>query len=162
MWTREAVDLYFEAMNEDLKVRASMPSVISVGDAMAEVDEFDKYLDAWKKRTELEEMFPGSKIFNGTELDKRAWNDSMVTITLFEESVVDTPIYEKLVEKHGAEIFSPWPKFLTDTVDEKPKRSVKNGWYQNLRGELFHYNGDVWDRGVPAERDEELEFLGGK
>jgi hypothetical protein len=162
MWTKEAVDLYFEAMNEALKLDSTMPSVINIGDAIVEVDRFNKYVDAWKKRVELEERFPGSEIFNSTEFDKRAWNNSMVTITMFEESVVDTPIYDKLVEKHGVEMFSPWPKFLTDTAEGKPKRSVKSGWYQNLRAELFHYNGDVWDRGVPAERDEELEFLGGK
>lgn len=33
------------------------------------------------------------------------------------------------------------------------------GWYQNNIGDLFHYDGLVWDI-VPTERESELEYLG--
>lgn len=33
------------------------------------------------------------------------------------------------------------------------------GWYQNSRGELFKYDGVVWDK-VPSEKLENLEHLG--
>ena len=36
---------------------------------------------------------------------------------------------------------------------------VEQGWYQSLSGQLYHYDGMVWDV-VPAERIEDLEFLG--
>lgn len=33
------------------------------------------------------------------------------------------------------------------------------GWYQNLKGELFHYDGVIWDT-VPNEKIKDLEYLG--
>lgn len=34
-----------------------------------------------------------------------------------------------------------------------------SGWYQNGNGQLFYYDGVVWDV-VPSERIEKLEYLG--
>lgn len=36
---------------------------------------------------------------------------------------------------------------------------VSAGWYQNAVGDLYHYDGVVWDT-VPSERIQDLEFLG--
>ena len=36
---------------------------------------------------------------------------------------------------------------------------LSEGWYQNLKGELFHYDGLIWDV-VPREKITELEYLG--
>jgi hypothetical protein len=36
---------------------------------------------------------------------------------------------------------------------------VAEGWYQSLTGQLYHYDGVVWDE-VPSERIEKLEYLG--
>lgn len=36
---------------------------------------------------------------------------------------------------------------------------VKVGWYQDSKGELFHYDGVVWDV-VPDGRIDQLEYLG--
>jgi hypothetical protein len=33
------------------------------------------------------------------------------------------------------------------------------GWYQNSDGDLFHYDGVIWDK-IPKEAIQELEFLG--
>ena len=44
-------------------------------------------------------------------------------------------------------------KFMNPGVD------FGSGWYQNRKGELFHYDGVVWDV-VPAESIKELEYLG--
>lgn len=38
-------------------------------------------------------------------------------------------------------------------VDQKP------GWYQDLKGNLYKYDGVVWDV-VPENKPDELEFLG--
>jgi hypothetical protein len=36
---------------------------------------------------------------------------------------------------------------------------VVEGWYQSLTGQLYHYDGVVWDV-VPTEKVGELEYLG--
>lgn len=46
-----------------------------------------------------------------------------------------------------------------DSVGRWTHVEVAEGWYQSLGGTLYHYDGIVWDV-VPAERVEELEYLG--
>lgn len=36
---------------------------------------------------------------------------------------------------------------------------VRQGWYQNKKGDLYHYDGVVWDK-VPEEQIKSLEYLG--
>lgn len=37
---------------------------------------------------------------------------------------------------------------------------MSSGWYQNSIGDLYHYDGVVWDN-VPDEQIKNLEYLGG-
>lgn len=39
------------------------------------------------------------------------------------------------------------------------KIQIREGWYQDRKGLLYHYDGVVWDA-VPYENAEELEYLG--
>lgn len=68
------------------------------------------------------------------------------------------PIYNKTVEAY---------KHLEFLRDEKGRwiedfnkhEEVKQGWYQNRVGDLYHYDGTVWDE-VPGEMIRDLEYLG--
>lgn len=51
------------------------------------------------------------------------------------------------------------PEFMRDGIGRWVEANVATGWYQNKRGELFKYDGVVWDV-VPSERISDLEFLG--
>lgn len=62
----------------------------------------------------------------------------------------DLPMFEETMRKFEN------LEFMRDRKDA----TVLVGWYQNLSGELFHYDGSIWDN-VPGERVQELEFLGG-
>jgi hypothetical protein len=37
---------------------------------------------------------------------------------------------------------------------------MSSGWYQNSIGDLYHYDGVIWDN-VPNEQIKSLEYLGG-
>jgi hypothetical protein len=47
--------------------------------------------------------------------------------------------------------------FLRD--DKGRFTDIVGGWYQNSAGDLYHYDGVVWDN-VPAEQVIDLEYLG--
>ena len=51
------------------------------------------------------------------------------------------------------------PEFLRDDKGRWLGVNLSPGWYQNASGELFKYDGVVWDK-VPSERLESLEYLG--
>lgn len=95
---------------------------------------------------------------SGTDRDKQTLNELSTAIHEFERWLMNSPIYEALKEKYGAEI----PEFLKDVDRDDKGRFVEIvvGWYQNSRGDLFHYDGTVWDN-VPNEKINDLEFLGG-
>ena len=40
-----------------------------------------------------------------------------------------------------------------------PYVQVDAGWYQNADGDLYHYDGTIWDT-VPKEQIKDLEYLG--
>ena len=61
------------------------------------------------------------------------------------------PVFEDVLEKYEN------LEFLRD--DKGRFIEAVNGWYQNVKGELYHYDGVVWDN-VPNEKVSELEYLG--
>jgi hypothetical protein len=40
-----------------------------------------------------------------------------------------------------------------------PTTGMKEGWYQDQKGSLYHYDGTVWDE-VPSSNIKQLEYLG--
>ena len=54
------------------------------------------------------------------------------------------------------------PMFLKEDgyMTRKAMKLMSSGWYQNSSGELYHYDGVVWDN-VPSVKIDDLEFLGG-
>ncbi len=64
---------------------------------------------------------------------------------------INPPIFEQAVKEYmDLEFFRDDKGRFTD---------VRGGWYQNKNGQLFHYDGIVWDV-VPGEKITELEYLG--
>ena len=97
---------------------------------------------------------------SGTDRDKQTLNSYSMEIAAFEKWFVETPIYNELRKKFAEE--QELPQFLKDdaTVTGKATELMSSGWYQNSIGDLYHYDGVVWDN-VPGEKIENLEFLGG-
>ena len=50
-------------------------------------------------------------------------------------------------------------EFMKDSKGDWHQVVSREGWYQSKSGELYHYDGVIWDE-VPKERLEELEYLG--
>lgn len=40
-----------------------------------------------------------------------------------------------------------------------PSNGMKEGWYQDSKGSLYHYDGSIWDE-VPSSSVRQLEYLG--
>jgi hypothetical protein len=72
-------------------------------------------------------------------------------VRLLGEAMEKLPIYKKMAKEYET------LNFLRD--DKGRFTDIVNGWYQNSSGDLFHYDGIVWDK-VPSERVSNLEFLG--
>jgi len=144
MWKEQEVRIYGEILDGQL--------VKNVGEQM----EFLDYTDSWAKLNEMHRKYPGQDIFDASAEDKKKWNELSTSVSAYEMKVENTPIFDEMRRRYEEE--GDLPEFLTGgkavTIDVA-------GWYQNLRGDLYHYNGTVWDKGVPG-RTEELEFLGGK
>jgi hypothetical protein len=68
---------------------------------------------------------------------------------------IGIPIFEETMKKF--ENLS----FMRDSYGRWQNHEASAGWYQNSSGDLFHYDGVVWDT-VPSESVRNLEFLGGK
>ena len=85
---------------------------------------------------------------NLTDLDEEMRNlEEMVSH--YEELLETTELISSMYSEDG----------LAFEVRVEPKPLGKAGWYQNPKGELFHFDGVVWDV-VPEERTAELEYLG--
>ena len=83
---------------------------------------------------------------------KEQFNKHSLNITrLLGEAMEKLPIYKDLAKEYSN------LEFLRD--DKGRFTDIVNGWYQNSRGELYHYDGVVWDN-VPSEKVSDLEFLG--
>jgi hypothetical protein len=50
-------------------------------------------------------------------------------------------------------------QFLRDDKGRWTGIDLKAGWYQDIDGNLYKYDGVVWDE-VPKDRLEKLEYLG--
>ena len=94
----------------------------------------------------------------GTDRDKQTLNSYSMKIAAFERWLLAAPIYDRLKQEHPIEL----PEFLKDVERDSKGRFIDTvmGWYQNSHGDLFHYDGTVWDS-VPTEKINDLEFLGG-
>ncbi len=68
---------------------------------------------------------------------------------------IDIPIFEETMKKFEN------LEFLRDDKGRwhQVMKTVSPGWYQNSNGDLYHYDGVVWDE-VPKEQPEKLEYLG--
>lgn len=95
----------------------------------------------------------------GTRNDKDSLNELSTEVIEYELKMKDTPIFDMLEKEMKVRL----PEFLTrdDHGRFMPRVPVgaNTGWYQNSQGELFHYDGVIWDN-VPSEMVETLEYLG--
>lgn len=66
---------------------------------------------------------------------------------------VDVPVFEETIKYYNN------LHFLRDEKGRWTEVSVRAGWYQDGDGNLYNYDGMIWDV-VPKERVEKLEFLG--
>ncbi len=124
-----------------------------------EMEAFEEYEIALQAREELLDRYPGSEIFSAPKVDKELLNDYSTRIIMYETDLMATPIYEKLKKKYE-EDQQNWPNFMKEGHGKVVQPTVeKAGWYQNSNGELFHYDGVVWDN-VPSEQTKQLEYLG--
>lgn len=100
-----------------------------------------------------------NNIFNPT-ISKRVkddWNElGSKLIQLTEEARI---AHENM---DGPELEQELPEFLTrdEHLTRKAMKLMSKGWYQDSVGELYHYDGVVWDN-VPKVKIDDLEFLGG-
>ena len=128
------------------------------------VDEFEAFLDYKSNILKRERLYKNFTNEDGTfSIERMGVEDKMVLNSLsfaigkYEGALEGTPIYDKLVEKYQLDGL---PEFLKE--DERTVKEAKKhmkGWYQNSKGDLFHYDGIVWDD-VPGESIKDLEFLG--
>ncbi len=65
----------------------------------------------------------------------------------------DVPIFEETVKAYRN------LEFLRDDKGRWTELETKAGWYQDSNGNLYQYDGVIWDE-VPKERVEKLEYLG--
>lgn len=128
------------------------------------VDEFEAFINYKSDILKRERLYKNFTNEDGTfSMERMGVEDKMVLNSLsfaigkYEGAIEGTPIYNKLVEKYQLDGL---PEFLKE--DERTvKEAMKHmkGWYQNSKGDLFHYDGIVWDD-VPGESIKDLEFLG--
>jgi hypothetical protein len=52
-------------------------------------------------------------------------------------------------------------RFVENNYQSKlfPRTGIKEGWYQDSKGSLYHYDGLIWDE-VPSPNIKQLEYLG--
>lgn len=146
MWIRNYIDEIEEYLQKS-------------GASDAEIEKFDEYQIALSQRDELLDNYPGQSIFQAPKVDKELLNEYSARIINYEVEIMGSPIYKDLVKKYEAE--NSWPEFMRDSKEKfiETPSTANAGWYQNSRGELFHYDGTIWDK-VPEERLQQLEYLG--
>lgn len=150
MWIRNYTDEILEYLTKS-------------GASAQELEAFEEYTIALKNRDELLEIYPGHSIFQAPKIDKELLNDYSTRIIHYEVEVMGSPIYEDLKKKYEDQ--ANWPEFLKESkgvhmhITDRGFETANAGWYQNSKGELFHYDGTIWDN-VPEERLQTLEYLG--
>lgn len=184
MWTDEAAELFENEILKYYLAPEGEPMMLPADfrfDPDILHDQWEHYKKNREERIELEKKYPGSSItIDGNPRDKLVWNETALVILDFENGAeypeeederVDENysdkhrafIYDELVQKYGKKIFEEpeLPEFMRKEklITKMIDAFVKKGWYQNSAGDLYHYDGVVWDN-VPQEKTEELEFLG--
>ncbi len=148
MWIRNYINEIEEYLTES-------------GASAQELEAFEEYTIALKNRDELLEIYPGHSIFQAPKIDKELLSDYSTRIIHYEVEVMGSPIYEDLKKKYEDQ--ANWPEFLKEGahmhITDRGFETANAGWYQNSKGELFHYDGTIWDN-VPEERIASLEYLG--
>lgn len=115
-----------------------------------------------KKNAILEVQLDGDfKNLYNPETPKRVkneWNDIGI-----KEAELVSEAYEAHVKAGFPSLNSAreevLPEFMRDGIGRWTEADVATGWYQNSVGDLYHYDGVIWDT-VPKERIKDLEFLG--
>ena len=130
----------------------------------AEFREFLQYKNSLYSRQRLYKNFTDADgnftIYEkGTKQDKDALNALSKDIHDYEAKMTKTPIFDMLVKEMNSIDNAELPKFLRDESGRWAEAEVLKGWYQNSRGDLYHYDGVIWDE-VPNEQIKDLEFLG--
>lgn len=123
----------------------------------------DVFSLAAAKRAIIEVQLGGDmdKIFDA-ETPKRVkdeWNEiGKQQAKLLMDAVTAKSNIEGIVTPDDEEL----PDFIKDDgyMTRKAMKLMSSGWYQNSSGELYHYDGVVWDN-VPSVKIDDLEFLGG-
>lgn len=137
-----------------------------------EFREFLQYKSSLQSRQRLYKNFTDENgnftmYEKGSRSDKETLNTLSRDIIDYEVKMTKTPIFDMLaneMKKRGVED-SELPEFLRDVAGRWAEAGrwdeveILKGWYQNSRGDLFHYDGTVWDE-VPNERIKDLEYLG--
>jgi len=155
MWTEKQIEVAVEALKESPRVSVS---------------EFDEFLDYRRNVWARQRLFYGldnpNDIFSQPASVTSELNRLSTKIIRYEEKLMSTPIYDELLrekmEAARVEDDSDLPEFLRDNKDTMSKMKeieVVVGWYQNSKGDLFHYDGTIWDN-VPGDKLQDLEFLG--
>lgn len=127
------------------------------------VDEFREFLEYKQTLSSLDRLYKNftaedgtfTMYEKGTSKDKKTLNELSTHIHRYEQKLENTPIFDMLVKEMKIEM----PEFLRDGVGRWTDSEILTGWYQDSVGELYHYDGIVWDN-VPSEKISDLEFLG--
>ena len=119
-------------------------------------EKFEKYKKTLALREDLISEYPGNSIFQASKWAKDKLNEYSSKIIDYEIEIMGSPIYNDLKKKYEEQ--ANWPEFMKDEK-ERFTQPVNQGWYQNSRGELFHYDGIIWDN-VPEDQLKTLEYLG--
>ncbi len=134
-------------------------------DSNVSVEEFKLFSDyslaAFERELLLKRFEKPSDIFEADKVTKQKLNELSTKIIRYEVDFMATPIYDRLKEEIWKRE-SPdgnLPDFLKDPFEAQGEVETVIGWYQNSKGDLFHYDGTIWDN-VPNEKLQELEYLG--
>jgi len=131
------------------------------------VEEFEKFIFYKSDILNRERLYKNFTNSDGTFDRERMGvenrmilNDLTHRISQYENEISKTPIFDELVEK-----FQKEEEKLPDFLKEEQNRDLSGrwveanqGWYQNSAGDLFHYDGVVWD--VVPDSIKKLEYLG--
>lgn len=144
-------------------------NIINVARADSEINsaDFEKFLEYRSNLLARERLYRNftdeDGTFNiwtkGTDRDKQELNSLSYKIIDFESWLIESPYQEYLKDNYQLEL----PDFLSDILadENEPTVKQKTGWYQDDRGQLYFYDGVIWDE-VPAMKVDSLEYLGGK
>jgi hypothetical protein len=141
-------------------IEAIQPKLRESSDVTAEeFGEFLEYKVSLGARQRLYKRFTDENgnftmFEEGNKRDKEALNELSQEIHHYEKKFKDTLIFEMLERELRTRLPNPPARDSKGRFIE-----VVAGWYQNSSGDLFHYDGVVWDK-VPSERLESLEYLG--